>query len=135
MSLGLRIKNLRQQKNITQTELGNYLDVQKSTISMYENNKSNPDLETIKKIANYFNVTVDYLLGNETEKPKLSKKDEKDIAKEMGKLREKLEKEGGLMFNGEVLDDETRELLLIELERQEKIIKLTNKKYIPKKYR
>ncbi|AWW28351.1 MULTISPECIES: helix-turn-helix domain-containing protein [unclassified Acetobacterium] len=61
--MNLRLKTLRQQKNINQAELGKILDVGKTTISNYETGYSVPDLETVVKLADYFNVSTDYLLG------------------------------------------------------------------------
>ncbi|WZL82645.1 helix-turn-helix transcriptional regulator [Vallitaleaceae bacterium 9-2] len=57
-----RIKELRLKKNLTQTELSKLLSVSKSTISMYENGNREPDLKTLKAIADFFNVSIDYLL-------------------------------------------------------------------------
>lgn len=77
LSTGQKIKQLRNQKGITQTELGKILGVEKSTISLYENNNSSPNYETLKTIAQYFNVTTDYLLGNEeTNTPNASTQEE-----------------------------------------------------------
>lgn len=63
MTLGVRIKQLRKEKELTQTELGKHLNVGKSTISQYETDTNMPDPEMILKIANFFNVSTDYLLG------------------------------------------------------------------------
>lgn len=60
--MGLKIKMLRQQKNINQAELGKIVGVGKTTISNYETGYSVPDLETLIKLADYFGVTTDYLL-------------------------------------------------------------------------
>lgn len=62
--LGDRIKELRTKKNITQEQLAVDLNVAKSTIGMWENNRREPDLETINKIAAYFRVPTDYLASN-----------------------------------------------------------------------
>ncbi|WP_294405784.1 XRE family transcriptional regulator [uncultured Clostridium sp.] len=62
-SLSDRLKELRKSNNLTQTELGKILGVGKTTVSMYENNNSTPNDEIKLKIAEYFNVSVDYLLG------------------------------------------------------------------------
>lgn len=62
-SLGNRILNLRKQKNIGQKEFALYLHVSISTISNYENDVHAPDLPTLVKIADYFNVSTDYLLN------------------------------------------------------------------------
>ncbi|MBC3899705.1 MAG: helix-turn-helix domain-containing protein [Firmicutes bacterium] len=61
--MGLRIKILRQLKDINQAELGKIVGVGKTTISNYETGYSVPDLDTLIKLAEYFNVTTDYLLG------------------------------------------------------------------------
>jgi len=61
--LGQRIRNLRKEKKMTQQELANKLNLAKSTISQYENNVNEPDNDTIRKIADVFDVSVDYLLG------------------------------------------------------------------------
>lgn len=63
ISLPDRLKELRKSKNLTQTELGKILGVGKTTISMYETNNSTPNDEIKLKIADYFNVSLDYLLG------------------------------------------------------------------------
>ncbi|EHL13163.1 hypothetical protein HMPREF9629_00463 [Peptoanaerobacter stomatis] len=100
-------------------------------------------IDTLEKLANAMNVSSSFLLdlslNKDVEtpakfKPQLPDKDEKDIAKSMKKLKEQLKDEQGLMFDGEPLDDTTIELLLEELERQERLVKKINKKYTPKKY-
>lgn len=58
-----RIKELRTNKNMTQSELGKIVNVQKSAISKYEKNRAEPSMDILRKLANYFNVTTDYLLG------------------------------------------------------------------------
>ncbi len=63
MSIGSKLVQLRTEKQITQTELGKILGVGKTTISNYETGYSTPDAEMLKKIATYFNVSTDYILG------------------------------------------------------------------------
>lgn len=63
--LGDKIKELRKSKRINQMTLSKYLNVSKGAIGMWETNKREPDIQTIKQIANYFNVSLDYLLENE----------------------------------------------------------------------
>ena len=62
-ALGLKIKILRKENLLTQEELGKELKVGKSTIANYESGYSEPESEKIKKIAELFNVSLDYLLG------------------------------------------------------------------------
>lgn len=65
MSLGNRIKGLRENNNISQKELGEGIGVSDVMISMYEQGKKNPSLPTMTKLSEYFGVTTDYLLGIE----------------------------------------------------------------------
>ena len=64
--LGTKIKDLRTKNNLTLKALGEIIKVGESTVSMYESEKRQPSYDILQKIANYFNVTTDYLLGNET---------------------------------------------------------------------
>lgn len=59
------LKKIRKLKNITIKELANALNLAESTISLYENGKREPDFNTLSKISDYFNVSIDYLLGKE----------------------------------------------------------------------
>lgn len=59
-----RIKELRNKKNISQAVIAEYLGITKQAYSLYETGKREPDYETLLKIGEYFNVSVDYLLGN-----------------------------------------------------------------------
>ena len=56
-------KSLRLSRRLTQDELANQLGVTKSTVSMYENGQRTPPFETMEKIADFFNVDMDYLRG------------------------------------------------------------------------
>lgn len=58
-----RIKELRQKNNLTQKELGEKLGLTESTVSLYEAGKRKPDPSTLVKLANIFDVSIDYLLG------------------------------------------------------------------------
>lgn len=61
-----KLRELRKEKGISLKELGAAMGVAESTMSLYENGKRQPDYETLLKLAEYFNVTVDYLLrGND----------------------------------------------------------------------
>ncbi|MBO6053849.1 MAG: helix-turn-helix domain-containing protein [Clostridia bacterium] len=60
-----RIKQLRKEKSISQVKLAEVLGVHQTAISQWETGRTNPDLDTAKKLAAYFNVTLDYLLAGE----------------------------------------------------------------------
>lgn len=59
-------KQLRKSLGLTQIQLAKILNVEQATISKWEVGKSIPDTQTLKNFANYFNVTVDYLLGRDS---------------------------------------------------------------------
>ena len=61
----LRLKEIREQRGISQGQLGKAFGLSVSTISMYEAGKREPSLETVVKFADYFNVPVEYLIGQE----------------------------------------------------------------------
>lgn len=62
---GNKLRSLREKKKVYQKDLANYLHISPSTIGMYEQGRREPDNITLKLIANYFDVSIDYLLDNE----------------------------------------------------------------------
>jgi len=66
--IGVRIKELRKENKMTQDEFGEIFGIVKSTVSMYENGHSTPDDDLKSKMADYFNVSVVYLLGRTTKR-------------------------------------------------------------------
>ncbi len=63
MKFGNKLKILIEENNITQKNLAAKLNIAPSTISSYVQNMREPDFDTLKKIAVYFDVSLDYLLG------------------------------------------------------------------------
>lgn len=61
--IGERIKALREKNKKTQKEICEVLHIEQVTISQYENNKRIPKLEILIAIADYYNVSLDYLVG------------------------------------------------------------------------
>ena len=73
-TFGNRLQVLMKHNNVTQQELANKLNVRRGSVSNWVTDRRCPDSDTLVKIANYFDVTVDYLLGRNDEtirKPKL----------------------------------------------------------------
>ncbi|MDE5721989.1 MAG: helix-turn-helix domain-containing protein [Clostridia bacterium] len=60
-----RIRELRKESNLTMRELGAKLDLAESTVSLYETGGREPDISTVLKIADFFRVSTDYLLGRD----------------------------------------------------------------------
>ena len=88
-----RIKQLRSKNGVRQVELANILGISQSTLSTWENGRYEPDIEAINRLADYFNVSVDYLLGRDVQPQKNSpappEESEADLARK--KLYEKLD--------------------------------------------
>ncbi|GAB2671400.1 helix-turn-helix domain-containing protein [Paenibacillus thermoaerophilus] len=60
---GNRIAFLREQRKMTQEELSQKVGITRAALSHYENNRREPDYETLEAIANFFQVSADYLMG------------------------------------------------------------------------
>lgn len=135
--------DLCKKKGITVSRAAIEMGISKGTVSVWKNKGTSPQMAQLEKIANYFDVPMGYLLGeentipSETQKaPTLNKKDERDIAKTLEELKETLENEEGLMFNGDPMSDEAKESILAAMELGLQAAKLKNKeKYTPKKYK
>lgn len=61
--LGDKLKHLRKSEKLTQAEMAVKIDVARTTYAMYEQNKREPDNEILQRIADYFDVSTDYLFG------------------------------------------------------------------------
>lgn len=61
--MNFRLKELRQKRKISQLKLALELNMNQNSISRYENMEREADYETLIKFADYFNVSLDYLLG------------------------------------------------------------------------
>ena len=62
-----RLKKLRKERNTSQLKLAIDLNMNQNSISRYENNEREADYETLIKFADYFDVSLDYLLGRTDE--------------------------------------------------------------------
>ncbi|GGK32982.1 transcriptional regulator [Caldalkalibacillus thermarum] len=63
MTFAERLKKLRKNHDLTQQKLADHLGLKRPTYAKYETGENQPDPDTLKKIADFFNVSVDYLLG------------------------------------------------------------------------
>lgn len=114
---GDRLKSLRKSSGYTQKELGEKLNVSGRVIGYYESNERFPDKDTLTDIADFFKVSVDYLLGrtdikNNTENNKINiNKNEKDVEELLEETMSQILGQDGLMLNGEIVDDNDLMLL------------------------
>lgn len=142
--------NLCAEKGKKPSDVSRELGIGKSTISMWKKQNSIPNAVTLMQLAEYFNVAPAYLAGNmmakeplhasgsnSKETPALTEKDERDISRRLDQTLSDLESaQGGLMFDGEPLDDVTKELLIASLRKDLEMGKrIAKQKYTPKKYR
>lgn len=65
----VRIKILRLSKELNQVQLAEFLGVKKQSVSNWENDNIMPSIEMLMKIADFFHVTTDYLLGRDIQDP------------------------------------------------------------------
>lgn len=140
MSLVDKIKTLCKEKKITVAELERKTGISNGQIRKWDS--STPGIDKLELVADYFDVSVDYLLGRTDKKSyyELTAKDERDIEKELQRLIDDLNSESGYAaFDGKSLDEyseEDRELLKASLENTLRLSKrLAKQKFTPKKYR
>jgi len=93
--LGNRLRELRESKGLKQKELAAQLGLTEGAIGLYEIGRRNPPIDTLNKLADFFDVSVDYLLGR-TDIP--------NLYKEKNKL-EKMKKEMNRYFTLEELEE------------------------------
>ena len=109
------LQKLCAQKGITITEMCKAAKISRAPLTELKMGRSKTlSSATLSKIAAYFGVSVDYLLGNK-EKPApesrngLSIKEQKDIARKLEKMMDELEESGDLMFDGDPASEEAKE--------------------------
>lgn len=130
---------LRDSKGVKDSDVVKATGITKSTFSDWKSGRSKPKNDKLQKIADYFGVTIDYLMtGTEDKKepPVLTARDERDIAKDLNRIMEKLSagEEGPASYDGEELDPEAAELFRDELDLALRRLKIINKeKYGRKK--
>lgn len=133
-----RIEQLRKTQNLSQGKLEKELGFSNGSISKWRN--STPTYERLQKVADYFGVSVEYLMTGETSEEKkditLTRRDERDIEKILDQTREQLLSQEGLMFDGQPASPEAVESILSAMQVGMELAKKKNKeKYTPKKYK
>lgn len=101
--LSKRLFSLRKQKKLTQQELSSRLGIARTTYSGYELGTSEPDNETLKKIADYYQVSTDNLFGREETNGEVTEVDAK--------------RKQGLEYIKQIKDEKTLDLAIELLEK------------------
>ena len=99
MSIGNNIKEYRENKKLTQKDIAQILGVEPGTISKYESGMIEPNIESLKKLANTFEITVDELINKESNKFDISKINLLEVLKEQKEMRLK----GNLYHNTQIM--------------------------------
>ncbi|WP_102706981.1 helix-turn-helix domain-containing protein [Terribacillus saccharophilus] len=135
-----RVKELCNQHGINIVQLEEKVGFGRNSIYSWKKNK--PSSDKLEKVADYFNVSTDYLLGRTNVKRyyDLTEKDERDIQKELQRMIDEISNNSSYAaFDGAAyndLDDEDRELLIASLENTLRLSKrLAKQKFTPKKHR
>lgn len=132
-------EQLLQKYGVTSYKVAKEAGVTQTALSNWKTGRSTPTVKTLQKIADYFGVTVDYLMTGKDEKPsepQLTPRDKRDITKDLESIMQKLsDKENGpASYNGQDLSPESTDLFKEELEIALKRLKIINKeKYNPNK--
>lgn len=127
----VRLKAMRKERKETQEDIARLLKVQRTTVGEYERGNIRPPMDKMKVLADHFEVSVDYLMGNTNFQTAEERNEESpnDVSKAMKKILEDLQKnKHAMMFDGEVLDDESRELLISSLEQSLRMGKIMQKR-------
>ncbi|MFU0790709.1 MAG: helix-turn-helix transcriptional regulator [Virgibacillus proomii] len=135
-----RVKKLCEEQKISVVELEEKLKFSRNSLYSWKKNK--PSSAKLEKVADYFDVSTDYLLGRTNKKRyyDLTEKDEREIQKELKKVINGEDVDNAFAaFDGKVLDElseEDRELLIASWENTLRLTKrLAKKKFTPYKHR
>lgn len=130
--------SLCKQKGISPSRAVTEMGMNRSIVTFWKNG-SMPQVSTIQKIADYFDVPITRLAQDwdkQTKSPALNEKDKRDVAKDVNRIMGSLENSGELMFDGVPMSNEARAAMAaamrIGLEEARRRNKAT---YTPKKYK
>lgn len=133
----------RKELGLTMKQVAEAVGVSEATVSRWESGQiANMRRDRISTYAKVLQVRPTFIMTGEIDSPEtqkaptLNKKDERDIKKKMDEMLELFNSADALMFDGEPLDEETRQLLRDSYENQLRITKqLAKAKFTPKKYK
>ena len=135
-------EQLIQKHGVTSYKVAKEAGVTQTALSNWKAGRSTPTTKTLQKIADYFGVTVDYLISGkndsseESGETELTTRDERDIAKDLDRIMSEIKKgdDGPLYYNGVEIDDASINLLQNAIEYALRETKKENKvKYNPRK--
>lgn len=107
-NFAIRLKNQRKLKGKTQDDMARLLNVSRANYGYYEANKQLPPIDKVMTLAEYFHVSVDYLLGNEDQQVV-------DVMETIQHIMSNL-KDNNVVLNGQELNATAHELISCSLE-------------------
>jgi transcriptional regulator with XRE-family HTH domain len=123
-----RIKFLRKREGKTQADMSIVLGILRTTYGEYERGKILPPMDRINKLADYFSVSVDYLIGN-TDDPAEKPARKIDVSDAVREILDSLQNDRSeLTFYGKSLDETSREFLIKSLENSLELARTISKK-------
>lgn len=143
MSFPEVLRELRKKKGCTQKEVADHLNLTRASYGHYETGHVEPSTIIIQRLADFYNVSVDLLLGREinsdtqkNNKMELSEKEMQEIKRKAEGIKGAMMSAVGLAFDGKPKDEETLRAVMAALEEGMVLAKKEAKeKYTPKKYR
>lgn len=134
-------EKLLQKHGVTAYKVAKETGIATSTLSDWKKGRSTPKQDKLQKIADYFGVTLAYLLGTESYETNksdlpLTSKEKLDIEKEAQKMIANIDKLSTVEFCGTPADEEDKEYLKLAYEKFLTDVRIYNKKkYTPNKYK
>ncbi len=127
-----RIKEIRNKNRMSQAALAKELGIAQNTLSYWEQGKYDVDTESLVRIAEFFDCTIDYLLCRQEDLSskaicKMPPEPSPDVANRMETILQELEQEEAPMFDGEPMDEESLELIRASLKIAYKIAMASKK--------
>ena len=125
-------EQLLQKYGVTSYKVAKEAGVTQTALSNWKSGRSTPTVKTLQKIADYFGVTVDYLMTGKEDMPQASQlnaRDKRDIAKDLESIMEKLknQEDGPASFDGQDIPEDDRILFATQLEAMLVRLKKINK--------
>ncbi|MDP1509782.1 helix-turn-helix transcriptional regulator [Paenibacillus sp. CMAA1739] len=119
MNYGTRIAELRELKGLKQEELAQSLGITRAALSHYEKNRRKPDFETLTKLADIFEVTIDYLVGRTSQPTAILDSDVREFVDQLELSDEDILQRFNLTIDGRTLTEEEakRFIAFVRMER------------------
>jgi len=131
-------EELLKKNGITAYRVAKETGITTATLTSWKQGKYTPKQEKLQKIADYFGVSIDYLMtGKEAlTEQQLTRRDEREIEKILNQTRDQLLSQEGLMFDGMPASQEDIDSILAAMQIGMEMVKKKNKeRFTPKKYR